>query len=139
MKRTTLAYCLILVFGVALEAMGSLDICANLLPAAVSDVTSFLGHSTIILGISGLIGQSLFQSDPVLQQREKALNDERNTAIRCRAEAWAGNVTVYLLALGGLVSTAFDAPKWITWTLVGIVVFNLLLRWVFTLWLRRRM
>lgn len=139
MKRTTLAYCLILVFGVALEAMGSLDICANLLPAAVSDVTSFLGHCTIILGISGLIGQILFRSDPVMQQREKWRNDERNTAIRYRAQAWAGNVTMVLLTLGSGVSYALNAPKWITWGLLGVVVFNLLLTGAFTLWLRRRM
>ena len=139
MKRTTLAYCLILVFGVALEAMGSLDICANLLPAAVSDVTSFLGHCTIILGIAGLFGQILFRSDPVMQQREKERNDERNTAIRYRAQAWAGNVTMVLLTLGSGVSYALNAPKWITWTLLGVVVFNLLLTGAFTLWLRRKM
>lgn len=139
MKRTTLAYCLILVFGVALEAMGSLDICVNLLPMAASDVTSFLGHCTIILGISGLIGQILFRSDPVMQQREKERNDERNTAIRYRAEAWAGNVTMVLLILGSGVSYALNAPKWITWGLLGIAGFNVLLSGVFTLWLRRRM
>ena len=137
MKRTTLAYCLILVFGVALEAVGSLDICANLLPAAVSDVTSFLGHCTIILGISGLIGQILFRSDPVMQQREKERNDERSTAIRYRAQAWAGNVTMMLPTLGSGVSYALNAPKWITWGLLGTAVFDLLLTGVFTLWPRR--
>ena len=139
MKRTTIAYLLVTILGVVLMAVALLDIWVNLLPTAVSDVISHLGALGLALGVAGLARQDLLQSDPVLQQREKALNDERNTAIRCRAEAWAGNVTVYLLALGGLVSTAFDAPKWITWTLVGIVVLNLLLRWVFTLWLRRRM
>ena len=139
MKRTTLAYCLILVLGVALEAMGSLDICADLLPAAVSDVTSFLGHCTIILGLSGLIGQILFRSDPVMQQREKERNDERNTAIRYRAQAWAGNVTMMLPTLGSGVSYALNAPKWITWGLLGTAVFDLLLTGAFTLWLRRKM
>ena len=139
MKRTTLVYLLVTVLGVALEAMGSLGICANLLPAAVSDVTSFLGHCTIILGISGLIGQILFRSDPVMQQREKERNDERNTAIRRRAQAWAGNVTMVLLTLGSGVSYALNAPKWITWGLLGTAVFNLLLTGAFTLWLRRKM
>lgn len=139
MKRTTIVYCLILVFGVALKVMGSLDICANLLPAAASDVTSFLGYCTIILGISGLIGQILFRSDPVMQQREKERNDERNTAIRYRAQAWAGNVTMMLLTLGSGVSYALNAPKWITWGLLGTAVFDLLLTGVFTLWLRRKM
>ena len=139
MKRTTLVYLLVTVLGVALAAVGSLNIEAHFLPAAVSDVTSFPGHCTIILGISGLIGQILFRSDPVMQQREKERNDERNTAIRRRAQAWAGNVTMMLLTLGSGVSYALNAPEWITWGLLGTAVFDLLLTGAFTLWLRRKM
>ena len=139
MKRTTLAYCLVMVLGVALVAVGLLDIRAQFLPTAVSEILAPLGGGAIGLGIAGLIGQSMIQSDPVLQQREKARNDERNTAIRYRAEAWAGNVTTVLLALGGAVSSYLDVPERITWTLLGIAAFNVLLTGVFTLWLRRRM
>ena len=139
MKRTTLAYCLVMVLGVALVAVGLLDIRAQFLPTAVSEILAPLGGLAIGLGIAGLIGQSMIQSDPVLQQREKVRNDERNTAIRYRAEAWAGNVTTVLLALGSAVSSYLDVPEWITWTLLGIVAFNVLLTGVFTLWLRRRM
>lgn len=139
MKRTTLAYCLVMVLGVALVAVSLLDIRAQFLPTAVSEILAPLGGLAIGLGIAGLIGQSMIQSDPVLQQREKARNDERNTAIRYRAEAWAGNVTTVLLALGGAVSSYLDVPEWITWTLLGIAAFNVLLTGVFTLWLRRRM
>lgn len=139
MKRTTLAYCLVMVLGVALVAVGLLDIRAQFLPTAVSEILAPLAGGAIGLGIAGLIGQSMIQSDPVLQQREKARNDERNTAIRYRAQAWAGNVTTVLLALGSAVSSYLDVPEWITWTLLGIVAFNVLLTGVFTLWLRRRM
>lgn len=104
MKRTTLAYCLVMVLGVALVAVGLLNIQTHFLPMAASDVMAPLGGSAIGLGIAGLIGQSMIQSDPVLQQREKARNDERNTAIRYRAQAWAGNVVTTLLALGGAAS-----------------------------------
>lgn len=139
MKRTTLAYCLVMVLGVALVAVDLLNIQAHFLPMAASDVLAPLGGSAIGLGIAGLIGQSMIQSDPVLQQREKARNDERNTAIRYRAQAWAGNVITTLLALGGAASRYLDAPAWITWTLFGIAFFDLLLTWAFTLWLRHRM
>lgn len=139
MKRTTLAYCLVMVLGVALVAVSLLDIRAQFLPTAASEILAPLGGLAIGLGIAGLIGQSMIQSDPVLQQREKVRNDERNTAIRYRAEAWAGNVTTVLLALGGAVSSYLDVPEWITWTLLGIAAFNVLLTGVFTLWLRRRM
>lgn len=139
MKRTTLAYCLVMVLGVALVAVSLLDIRAQFLPTAASEILAPLGGLAIGLGIAGLIGQSMIQSDPVLQQREKVRNDERNTAIRYRAEAWAGNVTTVLLALGGAVSSYLDVPERITWTLLGIAAFNVLLTGVFTLWLRRRM
>lgn len=139
MKRTTLAYCLVMVLGVALVAVSLLDIRAQFLPTAVSEILAPLAGLAIGLGIAGLIRQSMIQSDPELQQREKARNDERNTAIRYRAEAWAGNVTTVLLALGSAVSSYLDVPEWITWTLLGIVAFNVLLTGVFTLWLRRRM
>ena len=139
MKRTTLAYCLVMVLGVALVAVSLLDIRAQFLPTAASEILAPLGGLAIGLGIAGLIGQSMIQSDPVLQQREKVRNDERNTAIRYRAEAWAGNVTTVLLALGVAVSSYLDVPEWITWTLLGIAAFNVLLTGVFTLWLRRRM
>lgn len=139
MKRTTLAYCLVMVLGVALVAVGLLDIRAQFLPTAASEILAPLAGGAIGLGIAGLIGQSMIQSDPVLQQREKVRNDERNTAIRYRAEAWAGNVTTVLLALGGAVSSYLDVPERITWTLLGIAAFNVLLTVVFTLWLRRRM
>lgn len=91
------------------------------------------------LGVGGLWGRYLIQSDPELRQREKERNDERNTAIRRRAKAWAGNVTTILMALGGAVSNYLGVPAWITWTLLGIAGFNVLLSGVFTLWLRRKM
>lgn len=139
MKRTTIVYLLVTVLGVAVVAAGLLNVQSHFLPMAVSDVMAPLGGIVIGLGITGLWGQYLIQSDPELRQREKARNDERNTAIRYRAEAWAGNVITILLALGGAVSSYLDAPKWITWTLFGIAGFDLLLTWVLTLWLRRRM
>ena len=43
------------------------------------------------------------------------------------------------MALGGAVSSYLDVPAWITWTLLGIAGFNVLLSGVFTLWLRRKM
>lgn len=100
MKRTTIAYLLVTVLGVALGAAGLLNAQAHILPLTASKVMAPLGGITIGLGVGGLFGQSMIQSDPVLRQREKERHDERNTAIRYRAEAWAGNVTTVLLALG---------------------------------------
>ena len=129
MKRTTLVYLLVTVLGVALAAVGSLNIEAHFLPAAVSDVTSFLGHCTIILGISGLIGQILFRSDPVMQQREKERNDERSTAIRYRAQAVSGEALQWAVLGAAWLSIALGAPLWVTLTAVGVFVGKSVLEW----------
>ena len=139
MKRTTLAYLLVTVLGVALFAVGLLNVQSHFLPMAASDVMAPLGGIVFGLGVGGLWGRYLLQSDPELRQREKERHDERNTAVRYRAEAWAGNVTTVLLALGGAVSSSMDTPVWVTAALLGTAIFNVLLSGVFTLWLRRRM
>lgn len=139
MKRKTMAYLLVMFLGVLMAAMGLLNIQANVLPPTVSRILAPLGGIALGLGVGGLLGQSMIESDPVLQQREKEKNDERNTAIRYRAEALAGNVTTVLLALGGAVSNALDAPWWVTAALLGTAFFNVLLAGVFTLWFRRKM
>lgn len=139
MKRTTIAYLLVTVLGVALFAVGLLNVQSHFLPMAASDVMAPLGGIVFGLGVGGLWGRYLIQSDPELRQREKERNDERNTAIRYRAEAWSGNVTTVLLALGGAMSGYMDAPLWVTILLLGTAVFNVLLSGVFTLWFRRRM
>ena len=139
MKRTTIAYLLVTMLGVVLGAAGLLNSQSHALPLTVSRILAPLGGITFGLGLGGLLGQGIIQSDPVLRQREKERHDERNTAIRYRAEAWAGNVTAVLLALGGAVSGYLDAPLWVTGALLGTAVFNVLLGGVFTLWLRRKM
>ena len=139
MKRTTIAYLLVTVLGVALGAAGLLNSQSHALPLTVSRILAPLGGITFGLGVGGLFGRSMIESDPVLRQREKERHDERNTAIRYRAEAWAGNVTAVLLALGGAGSGYMDAPLWVTGALLGTAVFNVLLSGVFTLWLRWKM
>ena len=139
MKRTTIAYLLVTILGALLAAVGLLSARVDALPLIVSKILAPLGATVFGVGLGGLFGQGLLQSDPVLRQREKERHDERNTAIRYRAQAWSGNVTTVLLALGGAVSGYMDAPLWVTILLLGTAVFNVLLSGVFTLWFRRRM
>ena len=92
------------------------------------------------MGLANLLMLWQAERDPRLaKQTEIEETDERNTAIRYRAEAWSGNVTTVLLALGGAMSGYMDAPLWVTILLLGTAVFNVLLSGVFTLWFRRRM
>ena len=137
MKRKTMVYGLVAILGILLGAVGLLSNHIGTLP--VSKILAPLGGIALGLGVGGLLGQSMIESDPVLQQREKEKNDERNTAIRYRAEALAGNITTALLALGGAVSCALDAPWWVTAALLGTAFFNVLMAAVFTLWFQRKM
>ena len=137
MKRKTMAYLLVTFLGLLLGAVGLLSSQAEALP--VSRVLAPLGGIALGLGVGGLLTQNMLESDPVLRQREKEKNDERNTVIRYRAEALAGNVITVLLALGGAVSSALEAPWWVTAALLGTALFNVLLAAVFTLWFQRKM
>ena len=86
MKRTTIAYLLVTILGALLAAVGLLSARVDALPLIVSKILAPLGATVFGVGLGGLFGQGLLQSDPVLRQREKERHDERNTAIRYRAE-----------------------------------------------------
>ena len=102
MKRITNRYRLMTVLGVVLMAVALLDIWVNLLPTAVSDVISHLGGLGLALGVAGLARQDLLQSDPVLQQREKALNDERTPPSAAGRRPWRASSHGLSAGSGGL-------------------------------------
>ena len=139
MRRKTAVSLLVTALGVILGVAALLATRTNALPFPADKILAPLGGIAAGLGLGGLLGQTMVESDPVLRQREKEKNDERNTAIRHRAEALAGNVTTVLLALGGAVSNSLDAPLWVTAALFGTAFFNVVLSWIFTFWFRRRM
>lgn len=139
MRRKTAAFLLVTVLGVLLLAAALLATRTDALPLPAAGILAPLGGIAVGVGLGELLGQTMVESDPVLQQREKERNDERNTAIRHRAEALAGNVTTVLLALVGAVSNSLNAPLWVTAALFGTALFNVVLAWIFTFWFRRRM
>ena len=81
------------------------------------------------LGVGGLWGRYLIQSDPELRQREKERNDERNTAIRRRAKAVSGEVLQWTVLGAAWLSIALEAPLWVTLAAVGVFVGKSLLEW----------
>ena len=139
MQRTTLAYCLVMVLGVAVVASGLLNVQSHFLPMAASDVMAPLGGIVIGLGITGLWGQYLIQSDPELRQREKARNDERNTAIRRRAKAVSGEALQWTVLGAAWLSIALGAPLWVTLTVVGVFVGKSVLEWCLMVRYQRQM
>ena len=129
MKRTTIAYLLVTVLGVALFAVGLLNVQSHFLPMAASDVMAPLGGIVFGLGVGGLWGRYLLQSDPELRQREKERNDERNTAIRYRAKAVSGEALQWTVLGAAWLSIALEAPLWVTLAAVGVFVGKSALEW----------
>ena len=139
MKRKTVLCWLVTALGVILGVAALLATRTDALPLPADRILAPLGGIAVGLGLAGLLGQAMVESDPVLRQREKEKNDERNTAIRCRAESMAGRVTVAALALGSVVSRALEAPVWVAVLLLGFAFAYAVLELIFTLWYRRRM
>ena len=139
MKRKTAVSLLVTALGVMLAAAALLATRTDALPLPADKILAPLGGIAVGLGLAGLLGQTMVESDPVLRQREKEQNNERNTAIRCRAESMAGRVTVAALALGSVVSKSLEAPVWVTVLLLGFAFAYAVLALIFTLWYQRRM
>ena len=124
-------------FPVALELLGE--------PRLLSDgVESLFGMAGIalFLGARNTLRRLDKASDPAYRREQKALHDERNTAIQDKARAISGDITMLVLLLAAMFFRAFegpDIPGWITWFLLGIFFCNLFLSLALNRWLQRKM
>ena len=81
-------------------------------------------------------------SAPACRREQKALHDERNTAIQNKARAISGDITMLAVLLAAMFFQAFEGPEipgWISWLLLGIVIGNLFLSLAMHCWLQRKM
>ena len=124
-------------FPVALELLGD--------PRLLSDgVESLFGMAGIalFLGARNTLRRLDKASDPAYRREQKALHDERNTAIQDKARAISGDITMLVLLLAAMFFRAFegpDIPAWISWFLLGIFFCNLFLSLALYRWLQRKM
>ena len=117
MRRKTKWYLAMGILGVALSVV------SLLLGGRISD-----NVGGMLTGVGmGLFGFSQFkmrrweEKDP--QQMRKAeieANDERNVAIRRRAQAVSGEVLQWTVLAAAWVSIAFGAPLWVTLAALGV-------------------
>lgn len=119
MKKKSLFYLIIGIFGIALIAL------AIVLDGKVTDAVDgkLMGFG------AGLTGWGIFmwwfsrleKKDPAKWKQYKIeSNDERNVIIRFRAKAVAGEVLQWTVIAAAWVAMLLDAPMWIILSAVGI-------------------
>lgn len=124
-------------FPVVLEQAGK----TRLLPDGVESLLEMAGVA-LFLGAFNTLRRMEKASDPAYRREQKALHDERNTAIQDKARAISGDITMLVLLLAAMFFRAFEGPNipgWITWFLLGIFFCNLFLSLALNRWLQRKM
>ena len=132
MKKSVL-YGIFLLCGIALMAL------SLVLEGRVSDSVggTMMGIGAGALGYCGsnLMVLRRAQKDPAAMRRaEIEAKDERNVAIRRRAQAVSGEVLQWAVMGAAVVSIGLDAPLWVTLAAVGVF----LAKCVLELWLMVR-
>lgn len=132
MKKTVL-YGIFLLCGIALMAL------SLALEGRISDSIGGMCMG-IGAGALGYCGSNLMtlrreRKDPVaMRQAQIEANDERNVAIRRRAQAVSGEVLQWAVMAAAWLSIGLGAPLWVTLAAVGVF----LAKCVLELWLMVR-
>ncbi len=93
--------------------------------------------SGVLIGIgAGLFGMSIAQlymvrweeKNPELtKQNQIELKDERNTLIRSKAKAQAGDITQWFIVGLAFITIIIEAPLWVTLVTIGVyLLYNIL-------------
>lgn len=81
------------------------------------------GSGLAAIGVTQLLMLRLDTKDPAQARRKEIeVHDERNVAIRRRAKALSGDVLQWALIGAAWVSLGFDAPLWVTMSLIAVFV-----------------
>lgn len=132
MKKTVL-YGIFLILGIVLMAL------SLVLEGRISDSVggTMMGVGAGALGYCGsnLMILRRQRKDPAaMHQAEIEAKDERNVAIRRRAQAVSGEVLQWVVMAAAFLSIGLDAPLWVTLAAVGVF----LAKCVLELWLMVR-
>ncbi len=101
-----------------------------------------LGLGSVMFGLGFArfyIGRFEEKNPEEMRQNEIEAGDERNRAIRCRAQAVSGIVLQWSAMTIAWIAILFDAPLWVTLLCVGIFCGKILLEVVLMGYYQRRM
>lgn len=138
MKRNR---CFILITGILGAA---LIVSAIVLDGKVSDTVD-----GILMGVgAGLAGMGISmwrffrwgRKDPARwKQYEVESSDERNSVIKFRAKAVAGEVLQWLVAVAAWAAVLLGTPLWVIFAAFGIFLFKILLEMCLMAWYQKKM
>ena len=114
----------------------------SFIPEDVRRLLLYTGPIVIGMCAGRLLRLRRLARDPALRRKETAQNDERNAAIQNQAGMIAGGVTVILLSFSAMAFsflTSLDVPRWISYFLFGLCGCYLLVFFVLSRWLQRKM
>lgn len=112
---------------VVLMAAGACLLLAALLawklsaPDSIGGMLTGVGSGLLAMGFANWKMLRCQEKDPVQMRRDEiSANDERNVAIRRRAQAVSGEVLQWGVMAVAWLSIGFDAPLWVALAAVGI-------------------
>jgi hypothetical protein len=111
-----------------LSALGLVAVlCGILLPESIlpsgprTGALSGIGGGLFAFGLANwLMGRRAEKHPEEARQNEIEVHDERNVAIRRRAQALSGNVLQWALMAAAWVCIFLEAPLWITLSFIGV-------------------
>lgn len=126
MKKKSLFYLIIAIFGIAL--IMSAIILNDKVSDAVDGTLMGVGAGLTGLGVSMWRFFCRGKKDSAMwKQYEIESNDERNVIIKFRAKAAAGEVLQWMVMVAAWAAIFLDAPLWVMLAAVGIFLFKIIL------------
>lgn len=91
---------------------------------AISGVLIGIGAGLVGLSTSYLIMKYMEHKNPELERQTRIdQNDERNTLIRNRAKAKAGDITQWFVMALCYITILISSPVWLSLTVAGVFLF----------------
>ncbi len=133
MRAKTKVYLVLGIFGAAALAVSLL--LGDALPRTAGGMLTGIGAGLLGFGFSNWRMRRWEEKDPRRMKRAKIeAGDERNIAIRRRAQAVSGEALQWTLMAGAWLSIGLGAPLWVTLLVIGAFLMKCFLE----LWLMGR-
>jgi hypothetical protein len=122
------SYMILLLAGIALVAAALVLRMYPNIPKSVGGVCIGVGAGLFGMSISNLYMKRLEEKEPeIMKKQEIEYSDERNTAIRNRAKAKAGDVIQWFIMGIAYVTILINASMWVTLVVVGVFLLKYIL------------
>lgn len=121
-------YMILLLAGIVLVAVALILRMYPNIPKSVGGVCIGVGAGLFGMSISNLYMKRLEEKEPeIMKKQEIEYSDERNTAIRNRAKAKAGDIIQWFIMGIAYVTILINASMWVTLVVVGVFLLKYIL------------